>query len=307
MGAFFIMSISAYYLVRNRHVEFARRSFTGALIFATVFSLLQLVSGHSNAGMVAHNQPAKLAAFEGVFQTGPADISIVGWPDTETRSVRFNVAVPGLLSFLVFGDTTTPVIGLDKFPRELWPPVAPTFASYHIMVGIGGFFVVLTVFATLLRWRGTLFEKRWLLWVFVGSVLLAVAANQLGWAAAELGRQPWTVHPGVVRDDAGQVRFDDSGYVMYRADEGLLTSKAVSEAVAPEQVLGSIIMFGLIYLLLAAIWVFVLNHKIHAGPAAVHEPAATTSQGLLAAAAARTQHDASMSEAKQPANGEGAA
>ena len=72
MGAFFVMSICAYYLLRSRHEEFARRSFSGALLLATLFSLAQLVSGDSNAKMVARNQPAKLAAFEGEFKTGPA-------------------------------------------------------------------------------------------------------------------------------------------------------------------------------------------------------------------------------------------
>ena len=81
LGAFFIMSISAWYLLKRRHEEFARRSFSGALIFATVFSCLQLFSGHSNARMVARQQPIKLAAFEGLFQSGPARLSLFGVPD----------------------------------------------------------------------------------------------------------------------------------------------------------------------------------------------------------------------------------
>jgi cytochrome d ubiquinol oxidase subunit I len=101
MGAFFVMSISAYYLLRRRHEEFARRSFTGALLLATVFSLGQLVSGHSNARMVAEQQPAKLAAFEGHFQTGPADLSLIGFPDEAAGTTHFRLAVPGLLSVLV--------------------------------------------------------------------------------------------------------------------------------------------------------------------------------------------------------------
>ena len=63
------------------------------------------------------------------------------------------------------------------------------------MVGIGTFFIALTLFASFLRWRGTLFRNRWLMWVFVFSVVLAVAANELGWTSAEVGRQPWVVHP----------------------------------------------------------------------------------------------------------------
>src|SRR5205823_2146481 len=143
--------------------------------------------------MVAHQQPAKLAAFEGLFQTGPARLSLFGLPDPDARTTRFEVGIPRMLSFLVSGSFSKPVIGLDKVPRDLWPPVPVAFFSYHAMVGIGTFFIALTLLASWFRWRGTLFEKRWLLCIFVGAVVLAVAANELGWASAEVGRQPWTV------------------------------------------------------------------------------------------------------------------
>jgi cytochrome d ubiquinol oxidase subunit I len=86
-----------------------------------------------------------------------------------------------LLSFLVHGDIHAPVIGLDKVPREYWPPVLVSFLAYHAMVGIGTFLIALTLLASFFRWRGTLFEKRWLLWIFVFAVVLAAAANELGW------------------------------------------------------------------------------------------------------------------------------
>jgi cytochrome d ubiquinol oxidase subunit I len=302
MGAFFVMSISAYYLLRGRHEEFARRSFTGALLIGVIFSLLQLVSGDFNARMVAREQPAKLAAFEGHFHTGPADLSLVGVPDAEAEKIRGKVAVPGLLSVLVHGDPKEPVIGLDKFERRDWPPLLVPFASYHVMVGIGVFFIALTLFALFLRWRGTLFTKRWLLRIFVASVVLAVAANQLGWIAAEVGRQPWTVHPRVERDAAGQPVLDATGHIRYVADEGLRTDDAVSERARSDEVLGSMIMFGLVYLLLGGVWLYVLNHKIQKGPAAF-APAAPTEPargGLLEAAAGRVAHEESLSEAKEP-------
>ncbi|HEY3351906.1 MAG TPA: cytochrome ubiquinol oxidase subunit I [Polyangia bacterium] len=303
MGSFFIMSVSAYYLLRRRHEDFARRSFTGALIFATVFSLVQLVSGDLNAKMVARHQPAKLAAFEGLFHTGPAGLSIVGWPNEDTRRVAYKAEVPGLLSYLVTGDRHGTVTGLDRVRREHWPPVAPAYASYHVMVGIGTLFILLTVTAAFLRWRGTLFQRRWLMWVFVFAVLLAVAGNQLGWAAAEIGRQPWTVHPGVVRDASGALQLGPDNFLGYRLEEGLLTRHAVSERLAAGNVVGSIAMFGLIYLLLGAVWVLVLNHKIHVGPTPAHPPAATAPGALLAITAGRADHEETLSEAKEPAPG----
>src|SRR5262249_55441255 len=85
VGTFFVMSVSAWYLLRGRHLDFARRSFAGALFLALVFSLAQLVSGDSNARMVANNQPAKLAAFEGHFKTAPASLSRSAGPTLRPR------------------------------------------------------------------------------------------------------------------------------------------------------------------------------------------------------------------------------
>ena len=142
-----------------------------------------------------------------------------------------------MLSWLVTGDAAGEVAGLDKL-EPTWgrPPVWLTFQSYHLMVSIGVLFLVSTLYASFLRYRGTLFEKRWLLWYFVFAVLLAFAANEAGWVAAEVGRQPWIVYP-VLQD--GQIVG------------GLRTSQALSEAVTAEHVLGSIIMSGCTWGLLA--------------------------------------------------------
>jgi cytochrome d ubiquinol oxidase subunit I len=298
MGSFFIMSISAYYILRRRHGEFARRSFTGALLLATIASCAQLISGDSNAKMVARNQPDKLAAFEGLFKTGPARLSLFGIPDENQGQTRHEIGIPGLLSFLVYQDPKAAVTGLDKFRRQDWPPVRMSFFSYHLMVGLGMYFIALTLFASFLRWRRTLFDHRWLMGLFVISVLGPVVANEVGWAAAEEGRQPWAVHPRFYRDSAGNLLYDNEGFARYHAEEGLRTRDAVSESVTGGQVLGSIIMFSLIYVLLGVLWVFVLNHKIHAGPQPVTMPAGHNAQGYIAAAAGRIDHEASMSEAK---------
>jgi cytochrome d ubiquinol oxidase subunit I len=299
MGSFFIMSISAWYLLKRKHVEFARHSFSGALILATLASFAALFSGHLQAKNVYHTQPAKLAAFEGHYTTGPAALSLFGIPDDKAGRVKFNLAIPGGLSFLVHEDFDEEVLGLDRFRPEDRPPAMIPFASYHIMVGLGMFFIVLTFYASFLHWRGALFEKRWLLWVFVFAVLGAVAANQLGWVAAEVGRQPWIVHPPIVRDAAGQPESDPDGYIRYETAEvimpdgslrttaaGLRTTDAVSEVVTSQQVLASILLFSLIYLLLGVLWVFVLNNKIQHGPDPPPGELPDGGQGLLDAASA---------------------
>jgi cytochrome d ubiquinol oxidase subunit I len=301
LGSFFIMSISAWFLLKGRHLDFARRSFTGGLLFATVASLAAALSGHSNARMVAVWQPAKLAAFEGHFTTGRGDLTLFGFPDETERRTKFAPGIPGGLSFLAFDSFDATVIGLDKIPREYWPPVVISYWSFHTMVALGGGFVVLTLLASFLRWRGTLFEHRWLLRVFVVAVAGAIIANEVGWASAEVGRQPWIVHPGVVRDAGGQVALDEAGMVRYKLQEGLLTRQGVSESVKGGEVLASIIMFSVIYALLFAVWIYVLNDKIQHGPHAVHAAGHTTAEGVLDVSASLPLHTESLSEAKDPA------
>jgi cytochrome bd ubiquinol oxidase subunit I len=269
LGAFFVMSVSAFYLLKRRHIEIARRSFTIALLFGAAVSLAEIVSGDSQARTLATTQPAKLAAFEGLYRTEPGGtrLSLVGFPDSSQERVRGEVAIPRLLSLLVYGDLNKPVRGLDQFPRQDWPPVAIPFYAYHAMVGLGFALGTLALVALCLRWRGSLFEKRWLLWVFVFAVAGPVAANQLGWVGAEVGRQPWVVY-GLLR-----------------------TTDALSKAVKAGAVLGSIVLFALIYALLFAVWVYVLDDKIKHGPdEAAAIPGATTAEGLVEAAGRLQAH-----------------
>lgn len=300
LGAAFVMSISAWYLLKGKHHEFAKRSFTGGLWLATVSSLAMLVSGHFQAHMVYHEQPAKLAAFEAHFKTGPADMSIIGWPDAETETVKANIAIPGGLSLLLFNDPDASVIGLDKFREEDRPPVAISFFSYHIMIGIGVFFIGLTLLATGLRFANSLFQRRWLLWIFVFAVIPAFIANEAGWVAAEVGRQPWIVYAPFELDENGDRVVNDAGQYVYVEDDGLRTGKAVSVVISSQQVLGSIIMFMAIYALLFVLWIYVLHQKIKAGPEIVADHITTSSHGgALGAATSRIEHRESLTDTKE--------
>jgi cytochrome d ubiquinol oxidase subunit I len=237
-----------------------------------------------------------MAAFEGHYETGPGDLSLIGIPDDDSETVRFNIPVPGGLSFLLHGNFTERVVGLDRFRPEDRPPVLIPFASYHIMIGLGVFFVIVTLLASFLHWKGRLWDTRWLLWVFVFAVVGALAANQLGWVAAEVGRQPWIVHPPVEWTADGDLVVGADGVVVYDERVGLRTVDAASPSVSSSQVVGSVIGFGLIYLLLSAVWLFVLDRKIRQGP----EPpgASDDDEGeLLDAAASRTAHAAGMTGA----------
>jgi cytochrome d ubiquinol oxidase subunit I len=242
-GAFLVVSVSAWYLLKKRHEDFARASLRVGLMVGLLASLLQVVSGHSSAVGVAKNQPAKLAAFEGLYETtSRAPLALFGWVDDNAETIRAGVAIPGLLSWLVHGDANQPVKGLREFKKEDRPPVNLTFQFYHLMVMAGMGLVVVAALGVFYLWRGSLFEKRWLLWLLVLSVLGPQVANQAGWFAAEIGRQPWIVY-GLLR-----------------------TSEGLSAVVSANAVLGSLVLFTAVYALLFAVFLYLLNDKIQHGP-----------------------------------------
>lgn len=242
-GAWLVLSVSAFYLLKARHVDFAKRSIKIALVLALISAVGQMVTGHRSAIGVARHQPAKLAAFEGHYPAeAPAAFHLFGWVDEHNETVRFGLAVPGLLSFLVHGDWNANVQGLRAFPPDERPPANIVFQSYHIMVAIGLALFALSVLGIFLLRRGRLFERRWIMRLFVAAVLGPQIANQLGWMAAEIGRQPWIVY-------------------------GLLkTSEGVSQNIRAGEVLASLVMFTFIYLLLFILFIFLLDQKIRKGP-----------------------------------------
>jgi len=243
-GSFLVLSVHAYYLLKGRHISISRKAFRIALMVALVSSLLQLVTGHKSAEGVSVNQPAKLAAMEGHFDSlAVADLYLVGWVDKENQKVT-GIAVPGGLSFLTHFDWNKEIRGLNSFAEEDRPgAVNAVFQFYHLMIAIGMALIVISVLGAIYMRNGKIFRTRWLLWVFVFAVFLPQIANQAGWFAAEMGRQPWVVY-GLLR-----------------------TSDALSKTVTANQVLFSLIMFTLVYMFLLALFIYMLNKKIQHGPA----------------------------------------
>jgi cytochrome d ubiquinol oxidase subunit I len=241
-GAWLMVSVGAWYLLHRRHREFALASVKIGLGVALGASLLSLVTGHDSAQGVARNQPAKLAAFEGLWETQPqAPLHLVGWVDAKHEQTR-GLVVPGLLSWLAHGDPQAPVTGLRDIPRNERPPVNFSFQLFHLMVAVGCALILLAFGAVFALWRGRLENSRVLLWLLTLAVLGPQIANQAGWWAAEAGRQPWIVY------------------------KLLRTSEALSKVVTVHQVAASMVMFLAVYLLLFAVFVFLLNDKIRHGP-----------------------------------------
>lgn len=242
-GAFLVISVSCWYLLKKRHIAFAKTCLKMGLIVALITGVLQFFSGDRSGKLVAKHQPLKLAALEGVFETRThAPISLMGIPSPSQKKMLWSIDVPGMLSWLSFGDVNAEVKGLDAFPREDWPNVSVVFQTYHIMIYMWGGIMLVALLGIYYLLRGSLWNKRWFLRLGVLSVLFPQIANQFGWVSAEMGRYPWIV------------------YDLLRISEGL------SRSVTAEQVLGSIIMFGFIYTFLFILFIYLLDQKIRHGP-----------------------------------------
>lgn len=242
-GAFFVISASAYYILKKEHVAFAAKALKIALILATISLILQLFSGDSSAKGVGVNQPAKLAAFEGIYKTQKgAPLAIFGLPNSEKEEVEYRIGIPKMLSLLTFGDPDAEVKGLDQYPKKDWPHVAIVFQTYHTMIAMWGLMVLSVLLAWFKWWRNTLFTSKWTLRLLVVSVAYPQIANQVGWVSAEMGRYPWIVQ--------GLLRISDG----------------LSKSVTANQVLGSLILFTILYLFLFLLFIYLLNEKFKHGP-----------------------------------------
>ena len=150
--------------------------------------------------------------------------------------------------------------------------------------------IIASVLGLYYNWRQTLAEKRWLLWCFVFGIGLVMASNQSGWIGAEVGRQPWTVHPPVVWNENGSdLVVGADGFYEYEEREGLRTVNAVSPAVSAQEAATSLILFTILYLSLAAVWILVLDRKIRQGPEELEETEDETEHGFQEATSER-QH-----------------
>lgn len=242
-GSFMVISVGAYYLLKKRHLDFARQSLKIGLIVVLVSLTLQLVSGDSSAKGVAVNQPAKFAALEGIFETKKsAPLTLFGLPNAETKQIEYAVSIPKLLSFMTSGDFNSEIKGLETIPPQDWPNVKVVFQTYRLMIGMWFAMLLSALIAVYLWWKKSLSNTRWALRLLVVSVIFPQIANQAGWMSAEMGRYPWIV-------------------------QGLLRiSEGLSKSVSANQILGSIIMFGFVYLFLFLLFIYLLNEKFVHGP-----------------------------------------
>ena len=261
-SALFVLGISAYFMLKNKHFQMAKKSFIVAASFGFLSSIFVLFSGDESAYQVAQKQPMKLAAMEGLYK-GEVNAGIVAMgiltpnkkPGDEKEPFIVEIQAPYLLGLMATRgiNNFTPgiddlVYGNEKFnipstqskidsgkialnaleniklasekndeksilenrkildenmhnfgygyldkPEDIVPPVGLTFYSFHVMVALGSYFIVLFLATLYLSMANRIEKYKKLLWACVFSIPLGYVACEAGWIVAEVGRQPWAI------------------------------------------------------------------------------------------------------------------
>jgi len=241
---FAVAGVHALLILKKKNIEFHAKAFKIAAVFGAVAALLQPISGDLSAKDVAKRQPAKLAAMEAHFHTEKsAPLILGGIPDEENKKVDYAIKIPGMLSFLVHGNFTGEVKGLDAIPDDEEPPIAITHYAFQIMVGIGVFMMILSLLFFISFRKKKWQQASWFLKLFVVAMPLGFIAVEAGWTVTEVGRQPWIIH-------------------------GIMRTK---DAVTPMPgIVYSFYLFTGIYILLSAIVIFLLYRQIKMVPVLYH-------------------------------------
>ena len=241
LSGFFVLGVSAWHMLRGSHKDFFRRSFRMAAPFTLIMAILLGASGDLQGKTVAQLQPAKLAAMESHWETtsnAPFYMLVLPDEENETNSVEA-IGIPGLMSWIAYGDSAAEVKGLKDFPKEDRPPVTPVFWGFRIMVGLGALFLLLAAAATWQRKREQ--PCSGLMKALVWTIPLPYFSIAFGWLVAEMGRQPWIVY-------------------------NLMRTDAAVSPVPADNVLFSLVGFIAVYTLLGLIDIWLLRRYACKGP-----------------------------------------
>jgi cytochrome d ubiquinol oxidase subunit I len=244
-GAFVMSAVGAFYalerLYREHALIFLRVGTTVGLVASV---LVAFPTGDRQAKLVTRYQPVSLAAMEGHFESqAPAGIVVIGQPNVRERRLDNPIVVPSILSILAYGSFNAEVRGLGEFPEDTWPDnIELLYYSFHVMTGLGTLFIPIMAVGAFFAWRGTLPDRRGMLWVLMLAFPFPYIANTAGWMTAELGRQPWIVH-GLMR-----------------------TANAASPSVHSGTTLFTLIGFAGLYFVLGVLFLFLIGREIMRGP-----------------------------------------
>jgi cytochrome d ubiquinol oxidase subunit I len=261
---FVIGGISAWYLLKDRHSAFFLKSFRLALLAAVIVTPLQILVGDAAGRMVAEQQPAKLAAIEGHWQTNPpgkgAAWALLAWPDAVNQRNHWSIEVPNLLSLITTHSLTGRVAGLREFPTRDQPPVLVPFYAFRLMV-LAGVTLAALMLWSVSRWRRGAFTaagisgERTLLRAWITAIPLAYLAVEMGWLTREVGRQPWIIY-------------------------GMMHTEAAASALPAAAVAATLLSYFVTYATLLIIFIVFAGRLIRRGPDLdVPLPAATLKNG----------------------------
>lgn len=245
-SSFVVASIGAFYILRNKNVEYGKLFLKTGVIFGVISSLLvAFPTGDWNAKNVAKHQPAAFAGMEGIFKTedGGSEIVLIGQPNMLDKKLDNKIAVPNILSFLTYKDWNRQIKGMDQFNKEDLPDNIPAlYYAYHIMVGLGTIFIAIMILSAFFLWKNKIFTIKPLLWIIMFLVPFPYIANLTGWYVAELGRQPYLVY-GLLR-----------------------TSVGMSPTVSSGNTLFTLLGFVGLYMVLGLLFLVLVGKAIHQGP-----------------------------------------
>ncbi len=245
-SSFVMVAVGSYYLLNKSNIEFGRLFVRTGIIAGLVSSIIVVFpTGDWNAKNVADHQPVTFAAMEGIFETedGGAEIILIGQPNMKERKIDNKISVPNVLSFLTYKNWNATIKGLNEFDESLWPTNVPgLYYAYHIMVGLGTFFIGIMIIAAFYLWRNMLESKNWILWVLLFSFPFPYIANTAGWYTAELGRSPWLVY------------------------ELLKISDGISPTVSSGNTLFTLLGFMALYALIGLLFILLVGKIIYNGP-----------------------------------------
>ena len=250
VGSAMMLAISSWYILRKKHLEMATANFKLALGFFVVLAATNLfITGRGQVESVLVQQPLKFAAFEGIWKTGPCQpMALLGWLDVAGQRT-IALEIPCFASFLAHFDFNASLTGLDAFPdKSVWPPLQWVFQTYRIMINLGTAYVGIGLLGVALYlWKRKVFEWRPVLWLFVITAPLTQLSTMAGWWTAEIGRQPWLVY------------------------EVLTTTQGLSPNLTTTQVALSFGAFIVLYIILGALFLYILFDKIKKGPESIEE------------------------------------
>jgi len=250
VGSAVMLGVSAWYILRKRHLEMAEANFRLALPFFVILTIANLfVAGRSQVEAVMRFQPIKFAAMEGIWQTQTCvPMTLIGWVDTASQKT-IGLQIPCLASILAYFNPNAQLTGLDAFlQKEMLPPIQLIFQTYHLMIDLGSLFIPIGLLgAVLYLWKRRIFTFPPALWLFVITAFLTEVSIIAGWWTAEIGRQPWIVY------------------------KVMTTAEGLSPTLTTEQVAMSMITFIAMYTILGALFVYLLMGKIQHGPDPLEE------------------------------------